>query len=980
MQHLPDKTRFPLIPDGSDQGFTLIELIAGLVLLGILTTVFGLGIAGALNIYSVSEENVHLAQKGQIALSRINRELMELTELISHDPAFIIYKNLRSNTGDAEGIHAIAFDSAGNRLLLYSDLPSGTTDLDTVQDSDADLLLEQVSDFRLIYHQGANADPEDTTNTWDGVNERYLSHIRVNLTMSRNGNIATNNEMFTSLVYLRNTLNYGGAAPATEPPTPPGMDSYSCFVKTVLLDERPGFPAHSNPIKAMLLMLAAAGLLKTVSYGIHQFRKSQKGQSGSALIAIIAAILIFSTIAAALLPLVSSSGHQAVAQDHSEKAYLMAESGFRYAAGQYVNAASDTEKLQALEDLHNSFYSTDQGAFALHLYAYFFEVQEAIPINATAIHTRARGAVPSGIEALAFQSNLSLMMTTGTQILNVDRFSVTGSTVTFHLAQQTQETISAGTLIFPAAAPAGSQSLVNGGTIVASDLDMFPSHNGYITLAGRRLNYRYKDSAANRLVGVVDLNDADMSLTITNTDDIVLNRHVQLVSTGFYGSGDFQVSRTVTYDTPLYFSGETEKTTTIEDTFDDADLDTNWNSVWGDNTIEEVDGNRRLDVIGQSSPASAESSLIALDSDDAQQAFRASYQSSGNYLSYDTQVKVGFGSDPSDPTVTDADDEYYFAAGLSFRLNVDADENLYNSYGVSIMRGNPAYHTDWISDGIVPEEMADKLALVLWRQTDNGEDSSWLAYKDIDALGWPVQDATLVVRIKEAVVLQFDNGGAIPIQKGNVVIGDNSGAHGRVIQGPILSSGTSWGSSGAAGRLLLNNNSGAFQNDEDLRVVGRGVLAKVASDSYSSQRVNIIRVYVGRSGMSEDTCVDEDDGTSSPLDETMICYPLGTSPLVWPPDLAADGAMNWPEAEDYFQLVQWDDFNGVTATNSAVEPNAIIIHQDDDLQTDESGDLGDRAEIGLHAFGKGTENIYFDDFGLQLTSRVSAVIPTPIQQ
>jgi prepilin-type N-terminal cleavage/methylation domain-containing protein len=953
------------------RGFTLIELTASMVLLAMLAAIFGLGIAGALKVYAISEENVHLAQKGQIAMARINRELMELTAVVARndnddDNPFIVYENLRGT-----GVHAIRFDSTAHQLLLYSDLPAGTTALDI--NGNNDILLNNVADFNISYFQG--------TDKWEGINQRHLSHIQTYFSLMRTRGVLTNTEDFTSLVYLRNTLNYGGAAPSSEPPEIPGMGGYNCFITASI-------PADGKIDPTPIRVLPVMVLIMTISRRFRFPGKTSKHPSGSALIAVIAALLIFSTIAAALLPLVGSSGHQTVAQDHAEKAYLLAESGFRYAAGEYINAGSDADKLQLLGNLHNShFTTTGRGRFALQVHTYFFEVREAA--SGTTLHATAHGAIPPEIESLASQNNLGLRITTGTQILMVRSISVnglpgsSGRTVTFRLAASIQDTISQGTLIFPAASPAGNFSLVNGGTIAASNLDMFPARNGYITMAGRRLNYRYR--TANGLVGVVDLNDPDMHLTIADTDDIMLNRHVQLVSTGFYGSEGFQARRTITYDTPLYFNGLTERTT-IEDTFNDL---SNWNSVWGNNTIENRDGNRRLKVAGEMSPAAPEAGLIALDSDEAKTALRAAYASSGFFLSYDTQVKVGF--DPDEDPNSD-----YFAAGLSFRLKIDTDEGLYNSYGVSIMRGNPLNSEDLINNAIVPEATADKMAIVLWRQTDNGADSSWVAYKIIendDGSHWPIRDATLLVRVKEAVVLEFSvenhhNDGAIPIQKGNLIIGDESGARGRVIQGPILSSGSAW-TSYASGYLLLNNISGHFEDGEGLRVVGRGVLANV--NTYSGRRTNIIRVYFGRSGAAPetDTCEDEEDGgTPTALDETMICYPIGTSPLVWPPDLDDDGTMDWPAGEDYFQLVQWegrntgviiaDSFDGPDSSDD-LEPDAIVIHHDPDLQTPEDGDISDRAEIGIHAFGAGTENVYFDDFGLQLTSRVPAVIPPPIQ-
>jgi prepilin-type N-terminal cleavage/methylation domain-containing protein len=61
-----DSTRFP---NGTRtpgrKGFTLVEVIAALALLGVLTAVFGMGIVAAARSFTFSRENVLVAQKGR---------------------------------------------------------------------------------------------------------------------------------------------------------------------------------------------------------------------------------------------------------------------------------------------------------------------------------------------------------------------------------------------------------------------------------------------------------------------------------------------------------------------------------------------------------------------------------------------------------------------------------------------------------------------------------------------------------------------------------------------------------------------------------------------------------------------------------------------------------------------------------------------------------------------------------------------------
>jgi len=81
------------------------------------------------------------------------------------------------------------------------------------------------------------------------------------------------------------------------------------------------------------------------------------------------------------------------------------------------------------------------------------------------------------------------------------------------------------------------------------------------------------------------------------------------------------------------------------------------------------------------------------------------YQLAGDFLGYDTQVKVGFSPDIPD----------HYMAGISLRLNGTTGDHL----GVSFQK--PDFHfahtgaQDRIPDDLVPTAMEDQFGIVLWR-------------------------------------------------------------------------------------------------------------------------------------------------------------------------------------------------------------------------------------------------------------------------
>jgi hypothetical protein len=268
---------------------------------------------------------------------------------------------------------------------------------------------------------------------------------------------------------------------------------------------------------------------------------------------------------------------------------------------------------------------------------------------------------------------------------------------------------------------------------------------------------------------------------------------------------------------------------------------------------------------------------------------------------------------------------------------------------------------------------------------------------------WPLQDATLAVRLQEAMVLRFDNGQA-QIREGDRIQGGLRGTIGTVIEPPFISSGSWGGTPAATGTLLLNRTEirttgDAFQVGEPIRAIGNTGQARVASwDESNDRKANVIQVfYASKTGFG--------GGDNDPLNRITRPYGrLGVDPnlteLKWPPELDANGTWvdldgNFTPSEDYFRLIQWDEINDANVTGlSAIDfrttingsvANAVIQNHyhasdTDTLQTPSFPAIYNMAELGLHTFGDGSENVYFDDFGIALNVTEEDVLLPPLQQ
>ena len=135
-----------------ESGFTLVEIIVSLILAGIMATAVGMGIVSFTKGLMLARESSHIAQKSQLAIARLNRELMEITDIAAKDDTqpdpHIIYDNI-------SGRHAIAKD--GSVIKMFFDLPSGATAL---PDSGDYTLMDNVDRFELNYYKDYQADPK----------------------------------------------------------------------------------------------------------------------------------------------------------------------------------------------------------------------------------------------------------------------------------------------------------------------------------------------------------------------------------------------------------------------------------------------------------------------------------------------------------------------------------------------------------------------------------------------------------------------------------------------------------------------------------------------------------------------------------------------------------------------------------------------------------------------------------------------------
>ena len=704
-------------------GFTLVEVIASLVIVGILGAIAGMGIVTGMRGYLQAKENGHLAQKAQIALTRINRELIGLTDIVARDDGpdpWVIFDN-------PPPLARQAIAKVGDEVRLFN-LSGGATNL---SGANGDTLIDQVDSFSIEYFTGQNP--------WviaDGIH--LLSAVKMDFALrrkeGREGEAGT--VPFSTTINPRNTENFGGAPATTEPVT---AGQYHCFVSTAAFGSRSLYSLLQKwPVAAIILVVIGA-ILTTAGFshrsGARISSSSEnafRSESGNVLLALVVTLLLFAALGAGMVSLIGSSSTSQVTGNTAVRAYYIAESGFRYAASRYLNTVdtnnvcrSQDEKNQTLADLHDDLFTLgggDDGQFRLKIFPYFLAVNGDTPAGSSGLSTQFSGGRPEGFSMPSNGVNARIKIGSNVYFYSYYNDSSGQLTLSTPLAEDACDNA----VVKLIGLPSGSATVTKNADLTLADGGFFPKVQGRINING--VAYNYVDRDGNVLQNVTMAQDPEeaFSISVDTLTEVILEPFVRVYSIGMVGQGELAAAREVVYNVPL--PDRSREAIVFRDDFNDL---SHWRSpTYGSFGLGSRDGDNVLAVTDVEPGLGVEKAgLIAFNwATDKVVNFAYSHRLAGYYLSYDSQVKIGFDDTPVPETGYGPEGSpipKHYAAGISFRL----DENE-NFYGLSFMRGCAfCSPMDRISDEIVPEN--DVNLIVLWQQTGDGTSRKWLAYGEV---------------------------------------------------------------------------------------------------------------------------------------------------------------------------------------------------------------------------------------------------------
>ena len=186
-----------------EEGFTLLEIIISLVLVGLMVSLVGILMVAGVQEYVFSKENIVSAQKASIALRRLEKEMVGITDIDADnsDGACVRYKL------ESVSPYFRAIGVRGDVIELKT-----AVDADCDCATNGDVLLDKTTGFSLSYEDGSVTPP--MASAAPPADIRYLDEVRMQFTLDL-PHAGAEQKTFDLRVNPRNNGNLNG--PGVQP-------------------------------------------------------------------------------------------------------------------------------------------------------------------------------------------------------------------------------------------------------------------------------------------------------------------------------------------------------------------------------------------------------------------------------------------------------------------------------------------------------------------------------------------------------------------------------------------------------------------------------------------------------------------------------------------------------------------------------------------------------------------------------------------
>ncbi|WDP90811.1 MAG: prepilin-type N-terminal cleavage/methylation domain-containing protein [Desulfobacter sp.] len=726
-----------------NSGFTLIEVIVSLILVGILASVAGMGIVNATQAFLFSREASVVGQKSAFTMARIRKSLTNMENGS--------YTKINSNSFSVERAGNIQetfrFDpNTGNLFLVVPNenphlLSDQVTSFTPAEDADS------LKNFSMSL-QGCNVPAVTFASSVFPRNNAKgqgvdIGELKNKIPQNAPANLCFIESVFTgrehsNTVRLFRELRdrylikhswtrplvdfYYGAGPKISnqldrSPILSGLVKILLMPVVTLVFLFLYFPEGLVIIPFLFWLLAKlGGQLKFA--GKYRILKTARG---SVLIGLVITILIMGILGAGMVSLFSTNTTNSAFAGLTSRAYYLAEAGIHYALGQYLSRGSDRDFFDRLKLNNNNTLSLPGGGgqFSFQIETYWWDISSA----GSTIQVTIPGGTGTGAsmpDAIANGDTLSLMMMDHQSgSYEVNDYIVSGkNTETMTLTPTGTNSISSLNTdepVLPGARTANASVTVQAtelGTDSSTTMAIIgntaglPPRNGVITFKDTSNFIRvlqYDALVGNTLSGLHYISGMEYpsgGAVIPPNTAITFVKYAVLDSTGTVDPGGLNISQTISYSQPLAEfpsritgSAGADEVTSLLGTHSGVTID-GVDAIKVDGTEATISYNVVVgaDVYQQESLAVVDWSSTGKNMPDFLEDL---WERSDKKLSYDLQAKIRFTKAEDDLYSDGHSSDFYlnhpgcYMPGISLRTK-GPSMNSYKDwtyYGLSIMRG-----------------------------------------------------------------------------------------------------------------------------------------------------------------------------------------------------------------------------------------------------------------------------------------------------
>lgn len=590
-------------------GFTLVEIILTLTLMGFLASVVGVGLSDAMRGFFFTHDIATSTLKGQMTMARLSKMLTNLTALEQASATGFSVTYRRENDIITERLMYSAKEKKLWTTISTSGAGNFTTGRFPVQN---DLVT-----FNVAYKKGDGSEWNSSSPIDSlarvivslGMQAGDSSITFVNAFVPRNTYVASQFSAEGLLSAVENSKNNGdncfvataafgdGAAPVVillkkfrdtclmpwewgrklvawyyqyGPIAASAIRNniFLCLGAQMLLYPFAGFMFlwTINPLLLMVvpfLAFLANRIVRSVS------TKVLVNSSGSALVSIIGVMVFVATLMSGMVPLQNSASLSTLALTLSPKAYFLAESGIRYAGHVYAAKVynGDDEIDAAVELIHNKIFkfknaddTLSSNKFELSVRKYWFTPSGLIsPFSASFLPSASGNPPERKAQGALLSGNVALYIPSSEVVAPVGNVSVTPDGGLVMYFQTPQQYAAKDQLLFAAKTHNITRLGKENATFsIGRAIEFFPPNGVVLAKVGkisRYVAYRtadYKTGTLSGLEPVAGKEDFGAGgLELGSGTDIILQPHIEVTSKGMIETGYAPVVRTIVFNQPL---------------------------------------------------------------------------------------------------------------------------------------------------------------------------------------------------------------------------------------------------------------------------------------------------------------------------------------------------------------------------------------------------------------------------------------------